>query len=55
MHSPKFETVKKYYNWYIESDGRKGWDLHMTKNAVVKKWITEEEFEEITGFPYEAE
>lgn len=55
MHSKKYETVKKYYVRYIETDGRVGWDLHMVSNAVVKGWITEEEFEEITGQKYEAE
>ena len=43
-HSPKFTTVKKYYPKY--------WNLTMVKNAVVKRWITEEEFTEITGENY---
>jgi len=46
-HSPKFELVKKYYD-----SGR--WSFNAVKNAVVKGWITPEEFEEITGQPYEA-
>jgi len=41
-HSPKFELVKNYYN--------KGqWKLKAVRNAVIKYWITAEEFEEITG------
>lgn len=43
--SSKFEKVKKYYD--------KGfWTIDMVRNAVVKGWITEEEFEEITGEKY---
>lgn len=48
MHSPKFNTVRNYYN-------RGLWDETKVRNAVVKNWITPEEFEEITGQPYEAE
>ena len=46
MHSPKYAKVKKYYDKGI-------WDIEMVHNAVVKGWITAEEFEEITGEPYE--
>ena len=46
--SRKFKTVKKYY----EADL---WSIEMVRNAVVKNWITEEEFAEITGEEYEAE
>ena len=45
-HSAKFNTVKNYYN-------RGLWDEAKVRNAVVKNWITPEEFEEITGRPYE--
>lgn len=45
-HSPKFATVKKYYPKY--------WNITMVKNAVVKGWITEDEFKEITGEDYTA-
>ena len=45
-HSPKFTTVKKYYPKY--------WNLTMVKNAVVKRWITEDEFTEITSENYVA-
>lgn len=43
--SAKFETVKKYYK-------NKLWTEDQVRNAVVKGWITEEEFEEITGKEY---
>ena len=45
-HSPKFETVKKYYDSGL-------WSQKAVRNAVKKNWITAEEFEEITGVPYE--
>lgn len=42
MHSRKYETVKSYYE--------KGfWSAEMVQNAVVKGWITEEEYKEIVG------
>lgn len=44
--SPKFNKVKNYYD-------RGLWNLTMVRNAVVKNWITAEEFEQITGEPYE--
>ena len=44
--SPKFNKVKNYYD-------RGLWNLAMVRNAVVKNWITAEEFEQITGEPYE--
>ncbi len=44
-HSKNFEKVKKYY------DAGK-WTLPMVRNAVVKGWITEAEFKEITGEDY---
>jgi hypothetical protein len=43
--SPKFEKVQKYYD-----DGL--WDIAKVRNAVVKHWITEEEFKIITGEDY---
>lgn len=43
--SKKFKTVKKYYDGGF-------WSLEMVYNAVVKNWITEVEFEEITGEKY---
>lgn len=44
--SSKFEKVKSYYE-------RGLWDIFRVRNAVVKGWITAEEFEEITGTVYE--
>lgn len=44
-HSPKFEKVKRYYE-----DGR--WKKSQVRDAVIKGWITAEEYEEITGEPY---
>lgn len=45
--SKKFDAVKKYYdNSY--------WSVNMVRNAV-GKWITAEEFTEITGIAYEEE
>ena len=43
--SKKFEKVKYYYdNGY--------WTQDMAKNAVVKGWITAEEYQLITGEKY---
>ena len=47
MHSPKFEKVKKYYD-----DGL--WSKAKVRNAVVKEWITPQEYTEICHEPYEA-
>lgn len=44
-HSAKFEKVKDYYD-------RGLWNEARVANAVVKGWITEAEYEEITGIPY---
>ncbi|WP_336527041.1 XkdX family protein [Bacteroides acidifaciens] len=44
-HSKNYDKVKGFYN-------RKLWDLTRVRNAVVKGWITEEEFAEITGATY---
>ena len=44
--SPKFNKVKRYYDQGL-------WNITMVRNAVVKRWITAEEFEQITGEPYE--
>lgn len=45
-HSKKFETVKTY--WL-----RRVWNEAKMRQAVVKGWITAEEFTEITGLSYE--
>ena len=41
----KFEKVKYYYDNGL-------WDIHRVRNAVVKGWITAEEFEQITHISY---
>ncbi len=41
----KFQKVKYYYDNGL-------WDINRVRNAVVKNWITAEEFEEITGESY---
>ena len=47
-HSKNFEKVKNYYN-----NGNNGlWTLKQVYNAV-GKWITEEEYKEITGEDYQ--
>lgn len=43
--SKKFNTVKNYYDNHL-------WNLTMVRNSVVKGWITEAEFTEITGEVY---
>ena len=43
--SAKFETVKKYYDMGM-------WTEAKVKNAVVKGWITADEFKLITGEDY---
>lgn len=45
--SKNFEKVKNYYN-------RGTWSIERVR-AAVGKWITEEEYEEITGEVYSAE
>jgi len=46
MHSKQFEKIKRYYDEEFWNDVR-------VRNAVVKGWITPEEYEGITGEPYE--
>ena len=43
--SKKYATVKKFYDLGM-------WTTHQVRNAVVKSWITEEEFVLITGEEY---
>lgn len=43
--SSKFNKVKSYYD-------RGLWDKHRVANAVIKGWITEEEYADIVGEPY---
>jgi hypothetical protein len=45
MHSKNFEKVKDYYDKGL-------WNITQMRNAV-NKWITPEEYEEITGEDYE--
>ena len=44
-HSRYFEKVKKYWE-------QKLWNETRVRNAVIKRWITEAEFSEITGAKY---
>lgn len=46
-HSKKYAKVKYYYEQGY-------WKKFMVYNIVGKKWITAEEYEEITGDPYGA-
>lgn len=48
-HSPKYQDVYDYYNVYHT------WGITAVRNAVKKGWIRADEFEEITGEPYESE
>ena len=43
-HSKKYDKVKYYYDNGL-------WTLDQVRNAI-GKWITEEEYEEITGLEY---
>ena len=43
--SKKYEMVKDFYD-------RGLWNLTRVRNAVIKEWITEEEFKIITGKDY---
>lgn len=45
MRSKKYYLVKDYCD-------RGLWTKPMVRNAVVKHWITDEEYEMITGEPY---
>ena len=51
-HSKNYEKVKRYYNTF-KANGSRMWTIAMVKNAVVKGWITAEEYKEITGEEYE--
>ena len=44
-HSKNFEKVKYYYDHNL-------WGIDRVRQAVVKGWITESEFVEITNEPY---
>ena len=49
-HSKNFDKVRKFYNTIV--NGERLWNENRVRNAVVKDWITEEEFKEITGEYY---
>lgn len=49
-HSKKYDDVRKFYNTIV--NGKRLWDEDRVRIAVEKKWITEDEFEEITGIEY---
>lgn len=49
-YSKNFDKVKNYYNTIV--NGERLWNEARVRNAVVKRWITEEEFNEITGEDY---
>lgn len=44
--SRKFDLVKHYYDAGL-------WVMERVKNAVIKGWITEEEYRQITGEGYQ--
>lgn len=48
-----YYKVKGYYDT-LNLSGERYWDINKVKNAVVKQWITEDEFKEITGEDYVA-
>ena len=52
-HSKMFKKIKEYYQMYLDSGGKRGWPKSWVADAVVKGKITPEEYEEITGEPYE--
>ncbi len=49
-YSKNFDKVKNYYNTIV--NGKRLWNEDRVRNAVVKGWITEEEYNEITGEDY---
>ncbi len=49
-YSKNFDKVKNYYNTIV--NGERLWNEDRVRNAVVKGWITEEEYNEITGEDY---
>jgi len=46
-HSKYYERVLYYYTTFV--NGKRLWDIDRVTEAVNKGWITEEEFDEITG------
>ena len=41
----KYESVKRFYQLKV-------WSIDKVRDAVVKNWITPEQFQEITGQEY---
>ena len=48
--SVHYKQVKYFYDTFV--NGERLWSIERVRNAVVKEWITAEEFKEITGEPY---
>ena len=48
--STHYEQVKYFYDTFV--NGKRLWSIERVRNAVVKEWITAEEFKEITGEQY---
>lgn len=46
VQSKKFDVVRQYYDTGL-------WKINRVRDAVVKGWITEEEYEGITGERYD--
>ncbi len=46
MHSKNYYKVKEWFGLHV-------WNEDRVRNAVVKNWITKDEFKEITGKDYE--
>ena len=44
--------MSKYYNLVKKNYDNGFWSIDKVRDAVVKGWITEEEFELIVGKPY---
>ena len=44
-HSKKYELIKNYYDSGL-------WDINRVRAVTEHGWITAEEFEEITGQPF---
>ena len=45
-----YKQVKYFYDTFV--NGERLWSIERVRNAVVKEWITAEEFKEITGEQY---
>ena len=45
--SVHYKQVKYFYDTFV--NGERLWSIERVRNAVVKEWITAEEFKEITS------